>query len=207
MGTSKAEIRSWLQRGVQEGATHCIVVCDTYDHEDYPHYVSVGEDPRDYKPGEMQRIMEVYALHLDIESQLAEHRAFHYESAPEPTTLPVLSTATPERVGSWRGKVWRCHCSEHAEHVGSFGFCGGCRTRRPERVAKTRTKKAPKMDKNKLDILERRGEFQIGWFLADEQEFGLMLGADMFDDAETVAAVKAIKNTPAVHPDNLKAGR
>ena len=27
----------------------------------------------------MARIMEVYALHLDLESQLNERRAFHYE--------------------------------------------------------------------------------------------------------------------------------
>lgn len=93
MGTSKEDIRRWLKSGIAQGATHCIVVCDTFDHEDYPHYVGPGENPRDYKPGEMQRIMEVYALHLDIESQLAEFRAFHYESAPEPTSLPVLSTA------------------------------------------------------------------------------------------------------------------
>ena len=70
-----------------------IVVCDTWDHEDYPVYVQEGEDPRaragEYTEKNMQRVMEVYALHLDMESQLAEHRACHYELPPKnaPSTI------------------------------------------------------------------------------------------------------------------------
>lgn len=80
--TTQDEIRTRLHRGKAEGATHVIVVCDTFDHEDYPHFVKPGEDPRAYKPGEMQRIMECYALHLDLEVQIAEYRSFHYEEPP-----------------------------------------------------------------------------------------------------------------------------
>ncbi len=43
-----------------------IVVCDSFDHEDYPVYVDPGEDFWDvfaeYSGKNMQRIMEVYDL-------------------------------------------------------------------------------------------------------------------------------------------------
>lgn len=85
MGTTREEIREWFEQGVKQGATHMIVACDTFDYEDYPVYVTPGQDPRavadGYSGKNMQSVMEVYALHLDMETQLAERRAFHYESA------------------------------------------------------------------------------------------------------------------------------
>lgn len=81
--TTKLEIREWLERGKTKGATHLLVVCDTYDHEDYPVFVMPGEDPQlkaqDYNR-DMQRVMECYALHLPWDPQLEEFRAHHYES-------------------------------------------------------------------------------------------------------------------------------
>ena len=44
--TTKHEIAQWFDRGVSEGATHMIVVCDTFDHEDYPVYVTPSDDVR-----------------------------------------------------------------------------------------------------------------------------------------------------------------
>lgn len=86
MATTQSEIREWFERGKRGGATHMIVACDTFDHDDYPVYVkpseSVREKAAEYNGKNMQRVMEVYALHLPMEAQLAEHRAFHYESAP-----------------------------------------------------------------------------------------------------------------------------
>jgi hypothetical protein len=86
MATSKDEIRQWLSRAVKENATHVVVVCDTYDHEDYPVLVQPGEDVRaihdEYDNKNMQRVMEVYALHLPLEDQLNEGRAFHFEAKP-----------------------------------------------------------------------------------------------------------------------------
>jgi len=83
MATSQADIRGWFKRGLEQKATHMIVACDTYDHEDYPVFVAPGEDVRkkaaEYDGPNMQIVMEVYALHLDMEMQLAEHRSFHYE--------------------------------------------------------------------------------------------------------------------------------
>lgn len=78
---TKDEIRAWLGEGKAKGATHTIIVCDTFDHEDYPVHVLPGEDVRKKtaSPGEMQRVMEVYSHRLDHETQLAEHRAFHFD--------------------------------------------------------------------------------------------------------------------------------
>jgi uncharacterized protein YegP (UPF0339 family) len=83
MGTTKADIRGWLERAKREGATHMIVVCDTFDYDDYPVMVMPGEDARtkmgEYTSENMQRVMECYALHLDWDKQLGEHRAMHTE--------------------------------------------------------------------------------------------------------------------------------
>lgn len=80
--TTQAEIRSWLLDAKKEGATHMLVVCDTYDHEDYPVSVKPGQNVREvynkYANESMQRVMEVYNLSLDIEAQLNEHRARNF---------------------------------------------------------------------------------------------------------------------------------
>jgi hypothetical protein len=83
MGTSKSEISEWFGRGVKEGATNMLVVCDTFDHEDYPVYVKPDEDVHkkyaEYSGKEMQKVMEVYSLKRNELSQLAEFRSFHFD--------------------------------------------------------------------------------------------------------------------------------
>jgi hypothetical protein len=90
MGTTREDIREWLAAGKAEGASHVIVVCDDFSYEDYPVYVKLGQDVRkvfeEYNGKEMQRVMEVYALHLDWEVQLNERRAFHFEEPPKVRT-------------------------------------------------------------------------------------------------------------------------
>jgi hypothetical protein len=82
MAATKTDIRRWLNEGREKQATHMLVVCDTFDYDDYPVYVSTDEDvqkayrSRDGK--NMQKVMEVYNLGLDLEMQLQEHRAFHF---------------------------------------------------------------------------------------------------------------------------------
>lgn len=51
-----------------------IVVCDTFDWEDYPrHYVMPTEDVHkkfaSYNGSNMQKVMEVYALQKDVKSK------------------------------------------------------------------------------------------------------------------------------------------
>jgi hypothetical protein len=80
--TTVHQIASWFDHGVQQGATHLIVVCDTFDYGDYPVCVQADQDPREvaaeYDGKNMQKIMEVYNLRLSTLAQLAEHRASHW---------------------------------------------------------------------------------------------------------------------------------
>lgn len=73
MGTTVEDLREWFNRGDEENATHMIVVCDTFDHEDYPVYVKKGESVHDkikyYQSAEMQRIMEVYTYKKTFQQQ------------------------------------------------------------------------------------------------------------------------------------------
>jgi hypothetical protein len=82
MATTQEEIRGWFQRGKKNPCcTHLIVVCDTFDHEDYPVFVKTGEDVRQIEKnhsGNMQRVMEVYSMSMDMETQIAQPRAFNY---------------------------------------------------------------------------------------------------------------------------------
>ena len=82
MGTTKEDIKRWLKLGKEKGATHLIVVCDSFDYTDYPVYVMSHEDVHEkkakYNGQNMQSIMEVYNLEKDIKSQLNEYRSFNY---------------------------------------------------------------------------------------------------------------------------------
>ncbi len=84
MGTSVEDLSEWFDRGVEQGATHMIVVCDTFSYEDYPVYVKKGEDVRDvYKKHDgsnMQKVMEVYSLTKNKTSQLqGGTRVFNFD--------------------------------------------------------------------------------------------------------------------------------
>ncbi len=82
MATTKEDIKRWFERGVKIGATHVVIMCDTFDWEDYPVYIMPGEDAR-YKAEtmngpNMQQVMEVYNLSMPMEAQLNERRSFNY---------------------------------------------------------------------------------------------------------------------------------
>lgn len=81
--TTSEEIREWYELAQERKATHLIVVCDTFSHEDYPIFIMGGEAEarksyNEYNGPDMQRVMEVYSLARDKEEQLAEHRSFHF---------------------------------------------------------------------------------------------------------------------------------
>jgi len=83
MAATREDIKTWLKNGKKQGATHVIIVCDTFDHDDYPVYVMPHQNARkeyEERNGKnMQRVMEVYNLSMDIALQMAEKRAFHFE--------------------------------------------------------------------------------------------------------------------------------
>lgn len=83
MAASKSEIAHWFDTGKKDGATHMIVVCDTYDWEDFPVYVYQGENVRDivnnHTGVNMQKVMEVYSLKKDKNVQLSSYRVFYLD--------------------------------------------------------------------------------------------------------------------------------
>ena len=81
MGITTDDIQRWIDDAIEEGATHLMIVCDTFDYDDYPVKIMPGESAPhkyvEYNTKEMQKVMEVYDLSLDINEQLNEHRAVH----------------------------------------------------------------------------------------------------------------------------------
>ena len=81
MGTTREEIKAWLENAKSKGATHMLVVCDTFDYEDYQVHVMPGESVEKaiekYKNMSMSKVMEVYSLSLPIDTQLKEFRCWH----------------------------------------------------------------------------------------------------------------------------------
>ena len=79
--TTKIDIREWLEQGKKRGADYLIVVCDTFDWEDYPVFVSADKVHKSYEHynsgSNMQKVMEVYDLHQDFEKQLNETCSMH----------------------------------------------------------------------------------------------------------------------------------
>lgn len=77
------EISGWFDQGIKQGATHMLIVCDTFDYDDYPIYIMPGEDAREKASSiisqhDMQDLMEVYNLSQDKQTQMDEHRVFNY---------------------------------------------------------------------------------------------------------------------------------
>ena len=71
MGTTAEDIKGWFDDGVKQKADYMLVVCDTFDWEDYPVYCSTAEYWKERKAhsANMQRIMESYDLHQSKDSQ------------------------------------------------------------------------------------------------------------------------------------------
>jgi hypothetical protein len=73
MAASLADIAGWWDRGKEQKAAYMIVVCDTFDHDDYPVYVASGEDfwkkHAEHDGQNMQRIMEVYDFSIPWSQQ------------------------------------------------------------------------------------------------------------------------------------------
>ncbi|MBT6689818.1 hypothetical protein HN903_00645 [archaeon] len=83
MGTTRKDISNWLENGKEKNITHMIVVCDTFDYEDYPVYVSKNQNATEeyskINGVNMQKVMEVYSYNRDLEDQLNEGRVFHFD--------------------------------------------------------------------------------------------------------------------------------
>jgi len=59
-----------------------LMVCNTFDWEDYPVYVNTEENLEEYilryqNLNQMSKIMEIYNYDINLEYQLNEQRAWH----------------------------------------------------------------------------------------------------------------------------------
>lgn len=75
MTTSK-RIREWFVEGVADNQRWMVIICDTFDHEDFPSYFSDAEVKKcimaigDAQHGKnMEQLMEVYDLSLPMDEQ------------------------------------------------------------------------------------------------------------------------------------------
>lgn len=72
--TTKSLIIEWLDEAKEKGATHLIIMCDTFSYDDYPVYVMPDQfsreeaEKRDGK--NMQQLMEVYNLSMNWSEQI-----------------------------------------------------------------------------------------------------------------------------------------
>lgn len=72
--TRKQEVEQWAAEAKTNGAKALIIVCDTFDHENYPVEVMPDDDLKELKDkysSNMQRIMEVIVFHA-VESDRPE---------------------------------------------------------------------------------------------------------------------------------------
>ena len=83
MAATRQNIEGWFDRGVAQKARHMLVVCDSFDYDDYPVFTTTDDEclQRYKNPGEMQRVMEVYDLRADKAEQMNERRAMRLPEA------------------------------------------------------------------------------------------------------------------------------
>ena len=77
------EIERWFEIGLKQKATHLIVVCDTFNYDDFPSYLTgTSEDAKrevdNINGKNMQKVMEVYNLSSEKSEQLEKHRCWEY---------------------------------------------------------------------------------------------------------------------------------
>jgi hypothetical protein len=81
MAATFHDISGWFDQGVAQKAQFMVVVCDGFDHEDYPCYAEDAAECLktydEHNGKQMQRVMEVYDLSLPKDAQMHEHRAMH----------------------------------------------------------------------------------------------------------------------------------
>ena len=66
MAATASDIEGWFASARKQQSSHMIVVCDTYDHDDYPVYceneTECWRKYDEHNGKNMQRIMEVYDI-------------------------------------------------------------------------------------------------------------------------------------------------
>ena len=79
--TTRDDITRWFNDAKSNGATHLLIVCDTFEYSNYPVEVLPSQSAnavyRQLNGTNMRKVEEVYDLSLSLTQQLNEVRAFH----------------------------------------------------------------------------------------------------------------------------------
>jgi hypothetical protein len=80
MTATRNDIEGWFDKGVSQGYDYMLVMCDSYDCENYPQYCQQSQLHELYHqyPSNMQYVEELYDLHMDKESQIKQRRCFSF---------------------------------------------------------------------------------------------------------------------------------
>jgi len=66
MSIENSNIKRWLKEAKEQGATHFLDICDTFDYEHYPVYISKEEDVNEisskYNSKDMQQVYGTYEV-------------------------------------------------------------------------------------------------------------------------------------------------
>ena len=87
MAATKDDLVRWVKAAAKKkNVTHVVIVCDTFDYEDYPVEVLKGQDVHEVAKANngpnMTRLMEVYSLtgKHTLDEQFAQAgRVFNYD--------------------------------------------------------------------------------------------------------------------------------
>jgi hypothetical protein len=89
MPATRAVLSAWFDVGVEQGKTHMVVRCDSFDFRGgesdgccYRIYCDSGEQARKAASGGGDRLMEVYNLRKPKDPQFAVGRVFDYDDVP-----------------------------------------------------------------------------------------------------------------------------
>jgi hypothetical protein len=80
MSASREDIKDWLEQGRERGATHVLIVTDTWDYSNYPVYVLPDKSVVGVIAGyvdSQDRVEEVYSLSMSDEEQLNSRRVWN----------------------------------------------------------------------------------------------------------------------------------
>lgn len=102
MTTTMNDIREWIDGYDKDKYSHVIIVSDSFEYEEYPVAVKIGEDVKstisEYNGKNMQRVMEVYNLSMDIEKQIAGGKCWN-DQPYEPEVEVITSIEKDDNNG------------------------------------------------------------------------------------------------------------
>ncbi len=104
---TKKDVRRWIRTAKVNGATHIISVCDTFDYEDYPVYVSAQEDvdevKKKYDGVNMQSINEIICMAELATRHLTDTTITLEWKTPQSLGIDKRTTIPPK--GGWKNRT------------------------------------------------------------------------------------------------------